>query len=67
MEQTFWMVWNPARNAPTCKHESLDSAEREAKRLARINPDEQFFVLESVSGWVKSDVQRIDLDPAIPF
>lgn len=36
--QPFWFVWNPDRDIPQYRHESLDSANREAERLARANP-----------------------------
>ena len=43
----FWLVWNPARSAPLMKHPSQESARVEAERLARINPGQQFWVLEA--------------------
>lgn len=55
-QEQFWMVWNPMGWPPKFRHESEDSALREAKRLARNNPGQQFYVLEAVSGVEKNDV-----------
>lgn len=41
----FWLVWDPNGNAPTVKHETQKSAENEAERLARLNPNQCFYVL----------------------
>lgn len=43
----FWMVWNPVGRQPTFKHPCQESARREAERLARLYPNERFWVLES--------------------
>ena len=55
----FWMVWNPHGRSPTYRHESRESANKEAQRLARDNPGQVFVVLKAV-GAFKSDVT----DPA---
>lgn len=57
----FWMVWNPAKAAPTFKHESERNARIEAERLARMCPGEQFFVLEAVEMRCVTDMQRVNL------
>lgn len=44
----FWFVWNPQGRAPTYKHETRESAEAEATRLACLNEGETFVVLESL-------------------
>jgi hypothetical protein len=49
----FWMVWCPDGRAPTFKHGSVSSAQREAERLALANPGKDFFVLYSVDGYHK--------------
>jgi hypothetical protein len=46
--EKFWMVWNENGGSPTCQHPSLESAETEAARLARMKPGSNFVVLESV-------------------
>lgn len=43
----FWMVWNPVGHAPVYRHESRASAEREAERLAKLNPTNEFYILEA--------------------
>ena len=59
----FWMVWNPARHAPTKRHPSQASAITEAERLARANPGESFFVLEASALRCVDGMQRVDLRP----
>lgn len=66
----FWMV--KGAGPTSCCHDTLDSAEREAARLARAFPGARFFVLEAVACHRKVDVERIDLratddDQELPF
>ena len=49
MEQPFWCVWSPQGRSPTYRHDSELSALMEAKRLAKLNPEQSFYVLEAVS------------------
>ena len=69
----FWCVWNPTYGVPTVKHRSRDVALAEAKRLARCNPGQDFYVLAGIAHVVKNDclVTRIgagpDFDEEIPF
>jgi hypothetical protein len=59
----FWIIWNPAANRPTVMHETLDSAKKEAERLAKLNPGQRFVVLKSIEfcevhnpvKWTKTD------------
>ncbi len=44
----FWMVWSPQGREPTYRHLTLAAAKTEAARLARLNPNSQFCVLECV-------------------
>jgi hypothetical protein len=48
----FWMVWSPQGRAPTYKHTSREHADREAARLAKANPEREFFVLKAVGGTI---------------
>lgn len=71
-EQPFWMVYGNYRGPPTFKHMTREGAETEAKRLARMDPDTKFYVLETVSVAEKIDVRvtrimRRDTDDGIPF
>lgn len=44
----FFVVWNPAHGLPRYRHDTLDGAVNEAKRLASVHPGQQFHVLQSV-------------------
>lgn len=68
MAHRFYMVSGvgPSR----VRHDSLDSAEREAVRLARENPGIEFFVMASIRAFVKDDVRQVEIldrDADIPF
>lgn len=78
MSARFWMVYGLHQRAPTARHKTEQSAVSEAKRLARMNPDVEFFVLETTHHVVKRDVdvtiigqaERFfgrDADDDIPF
>ncbi|MDX1504642.1 MAG: hypothetical protein R3221_02935 [Spongiibacter sp.] len=48
MKKKFWAVWREnGGGAPQKRHESMDSAQKEAARLARQEGD-RYFVLEVV-------------------
>ncbi len=65
----FWMVVGdgPAK----FRHATKVEAEIEAKRLARFNPDQWFYVVETVSAHQKIDLISVNLrEPqgdGIPF
>ena len=67
--KTFWMV--VGAGPPTMRHDCQFSAEREAKRLAKQNPDVWFYVVETVSAHRKNDIESICFrapgDDGIPF
>lgn len=52
----IWVVYNPNGRAPTHTHHSYDSAKQEARRLARLNHDQPFYVMESIGMARKADV-----------
>lgn len=58
----FWIVWNVGGGNPTVMHPDRDKAEREAQRLARLNPGADFVVFASVIGFRKTDLVRIEYD-----
>jgi hypothetical protein len=66
-QNTFWMVYTPQGTAPTKQHSSIESATREAERLARANPGKEFYVLVAIEGRCVNDMQRISLGMEIPF
>lgn len=49
---TFWLVWREFTTSPTHKHGTEASARREAERLARANPGEEFFILAAIDSCV---------------
>lgn len=65
----FWVVMNPQGNAPKFMHPSESAATIEAERLARENPGQVFYVMESICGRIVDDMQRIQLrqQDEIPF
>jgi hypothetical protein len=75
--EPFFLVWNVDRNglrgqmlpAPRYQHASEESAIKEAERLARQYPGQEFVVLQSVVGIKVNDIERTDLRPPldIPF
>ena len=53
----FWLVWNPNGRSPVMQHLTAESAETEAKRLARMSPGQLFFVLAPTFSAIKNDIQ----------
>uniref|UniRef100_A0A6M3XYF4 Uncharacterized protein n=1 Tax=viral metagenome TaxID=1070528 RepID=A0A6M3XYF4_9ZZZZ len=51
MEKAFYMVWRAESGDPVKKHETIELAREEARRLARLHPCIEFFVLRAVEGW----------------
>jgi len=58
----FWLVWNPLGGSPTHQHPSLHLAKTEAERLARQNPGQDFFVLQTCGLARKTDVEWIPIN-----
>lgn len=56
----FWMVYGLENRPPQHHHDSRESAVAEARRLARINPDNVFVVLEAVQAIVKREFITIN-------
>ena len=73
-EAGYWMVHCHEHGPARCMHSDYDSARREAKRLAMLNPGRRFFVLAAVE-MVRMPAQSLEcrlLDPVefddgIPF
>ena len=69
-EAPFWFVWNAHGHAPTHRHPSLQDASKEAERLARLNPNERFHILEAKESCVldPQPVSWVKVDPNwVPF
>lgn len=49
MKARFWMVYGEGQGAPTYKHDSKQSAEEEAQRLALRHPGIAFYALKATS------------------
>ena len=52
---------------PRVRHLELNTAEREAERLARANPGIRFIVLEAKCSVMKPDVQWETAEAELPF
>lgn len=66
--ETFWMVWNPAANAPRHRHDYEGGAIAEAERLARLHPGQEFFILEATHlRTVSEPMKKVKLEYPIPF
>lgn len=46
--QKFWMIHGDGCPKPTHRHESIEAALAEARRLAGLHPERAFVVLEAV-------------------
>lgn len=68
----FWLLWCPTvTNPPRFQHDTYESAEREAERLACIYPGNTFYVVEPRYS-VNTGPQRITYvapidDEELPF
>lgn len=59
----FWMVYGVGRSAPTYRHESKESAHKEAGRLALANPGTDYIVLKATKGY-RADLPKLNqFDP----
>ena len=68
-EKGFYLVWSERTGRTTFKHQSKGSAIREAERLSRKNPGDEFHVLAPVSKCRVSDIAwtEFEFDDDIPF
>ena len=65
----FWLVWNSNGYPPNYRHETRQSAELEAERLARLTPGARFYVLMPIAEIIRVDITStyfIETDD-IPF
>lgn len=61
----FYLVWNPRGGQPVVEHPDLNSALREAARLAGVNLGQQFYVLRTL-GFARAPTCPVAWTPAIP-
>lgn len=54
------------KSTPNYRHSSQSAAEKEAERLAKINPGEEFIILKALKKVVVQSVHWADLEE-IPF
>lgn len=68
MTQPFYMVYLEGSGAPTYKHITFESAETEAKRLAKAHRSKA-YVLCSVKSFEVNEFSVVDLRPSfeLPF
>lgn len=58
----FWMVFGEGGRAPARKHETRESAAREAERLAMLNPKRTFTVLKAETAHIHRPVETFAYD-----
>jgi hypothetical protein len=44
--EPFWMVWRAGSFSTRYKHRTVESAVTECARLAALNPDRRYYILE---------------------
>lgn len=63
----FWLVWNQDGRVPRFRHKDKLAAEREAERLARMNPGERFYLCYVESYVVAGELTTVKLKEDVPF
>lgn len=66
----FFVVFNPSGSKPTVAYDFQIEADNEARRLAKSNPGERFFVLQAVTSVEKPPeviVTELAAEIVIPF
>lgn len=49
-ENSFYLIWSPeGLTPPKYTHDTLENAQREANRLASVNPNRSFYVVKALS------------------
>ena len=54
-KDAFYLVWKSGGDAPTKRHELVESAREEARRLAESNPGMEFFIMRVIEGVTYSE------------
>jgi len=50
MNESMYLVWSPSGGYPMRQHDSISSAQDEARRLAELNKGQEFIVLRAIQG-----------------
>lgn len=62
----FWMVYGIHQGAPRYEHRTLEGAQAEARRLAKLNHEITFVVLEVVDAYQAEEPKVVRFDIAAP-
>ena len=54
----FWMVYRDGGRGPEYRHDTAESAETEAARLATLNPGDVFFIL-AVTASISTNIEVV--------
>lgn len=49
MKTHYYLVWNTTSGRTSKRHETILSAQAEAIRLAKLNPNETFVILKAIN------------------
>lgn len=64
-QNKFWLVWCEAGNAPKKRHNTEESAYKEAHKLASMYPQHEYVVLPAVRSF-KAVVNVVETDLTVP-
>jgi len=67
--EAFFIIWCPTGpHSPKHRHVSRGAAVKEAERLARVHPGNEFYVMQADTMRTVDDMKRVDFEaPDIPF
>lgn len=66
MQEKFWMIWRDGSLNTQFRHTSLESARKEAQRIACVSPGSVVYVLEVVGAFALHPME-IEITNDIPF
>lgn len=68
MPAPFYLVWCEGTHSVTKKHSSQHEAHKEARRLANARPGENFYVVQAIERFRKTDIEHERFDTSeVPF
>ena len=69
--EKFFMVYMEGGRTPVCKHETIKSAEKEAKRLAEVHGAKTFILCTiksyKINRFIEQDCLPDEIDINLPF